>query len=319
MLKTILQIIPQLSSSELSNMERSLNGRFGKVAKKFGKGLAASLAGGGVIGAAVGLVDKVLNPLQETQEAIDRSLKSADDIVTNAKQFGSSAGKLARLRAMAGASGLEGHDLDVLITKFQGAVAASKADPNKPSAVRQFRNDTDMVESFFTFIQGLQKLDKNSQRIAQDEVFGEKQVLKMADFLGTSDWFKLSKSIGTASDGQLTKSLEKTADLNDLKDQLKAKADLNDMLAKGRLINEGMIRSQAKREELDKVRENQNIGNYTNLANISNATAEIGNMLREASIALAGSVSKFYDISNNIQKMSQSSVWKGIIKFMKVE
>lgn len=319
MLKSILNIIPKLSAGELSNMERSLNGRFTRVAKKFGKGLASTLAGGGVVGAAVSLVDKVLNPLQETQDAIDRTLKTADDLVTNAKQFGSTAGKLARLHAMGQATGLEPSDLDMLISKFQGAVAQAKLNPNEPSSVKQFRNDTDMVDSFFSFIQSLQKLDKNQQRLAQESVFGEKQVLKMADFLNTPDWFKLSKAIGPIGSGELDKSLNKTADLNDLKDTLKARNDLRDLLNKGSLINEGMIRQQADRQKIDLERENQNIANYKNLANISNATAEMGNMLRELTLAITGSVTKFYNLTDNVQKLSKSPLWNGIIKFIKAE
>lgn len=316
MFKEILQIIPRLSPGDLNNMERSLSSRFTRVAKKFGKGLGATLMGGGVAGAALGLIDKILNPLQETQDAIDRTLKAADDLSTNAKQFNSTTGNLARLRAMAQASGLEASDLDMLISKFQGAVAEAHQDPKKQTSVRQFANDKDMVESFFEFIQSLQKLDKNQQRLVQAEVFGEKQVLKMADFLNTPDWFKLARDIGPFDSGQISKSADKLADLNDTKDRLKARQDLKDLITKGSIINEGMVRAQAARQAMETKRENLQIKSYNDLAAISMAAAEVTNLVRNLTLSLTGAVVKFYDLEKNVRKLTESPAMRGIMKFI---
>ena len=209
-------------------MEKSLTTRFGRIAKKFGKGLVATLTGGGVAGLALGLIDKLLNPLKETQEAIDRVLAQGDDVVTNAKQFNTTAGKLFKLQQLAKSTGLDASQLDLLITKFQTAVAEAEADPNKQSAVRQFVGEKDTAEGFFKFIQSLQRLDKNAQVRAQQEVFGEKQILKMADFLNT-DFAKQSALIGGRSAEEFTPGLEKLGELNDLKDALAVKRENEDL------------------------------------------------------------------------------------------
>jgi hypothetical protein len=315
MFKEILQIQPKLAPNDLNQMERQLNGRFSRVAKRFGGGLMTALKGGGIVGAAIGLVDKILNPLKETQDAIDKTLKMSDDVVTNAKQFNTTAGKLFRLQQIAKSTGLDEGSLDVLITKFQTAVAEAAADPSKRTSVRQFVGQKDSAEAFFQFIQSLQKLDRNQQLLVQQEVFGEKQVLKMADFLST-DFAKQTKLIGGPTSAQLDPGLQKLGDLNDLKDVLEARRNLNDTFAKSARINEGMVRSQDVQEKLALDRENKQIQSYANLANISNASNEILNFAREAALNITGLVVKVTDLANNVKKLTESRAAKGIMKFL---
>lgn len=317
MFKEVLQIIPKLSSQALNTMERTLSGRFAKVAKKFGRGVAGVLMGGGVAGAALGLIDKILNPLKETQDAINRSLGAGDDAVTNAGQFGSSPGELLRLRAMAKSTGLEASDLDLLVSKFQGAIAEANADPNKPSAVRQYANDTNMTESFFQFIQTLSKMEKNQQRTIQAEVFGERQVLKMADFLGTKDWYQLAKGVGPIGAAQLDKSANNLGALNDEKDRLTAARELKDFLTKGSIIGPQMIAAEAKRLDFETRRENEKISDYQQLSEISMTMAKSLAILEKSSAALVGSVNKFYRIHDVIDKFEKGPLFKGIIHFIK--
>src|SRR4051812_39877327 len=134
--KEILQIIPRLSSSDLASMDATLSRRFSNIAKKFGKGLLATLTGGGIAGIGLGLIDKLLNPLKETQDAIDRTLKQGDDIVTYAKQFGTTSGKLYRLMQIAKSTGLDEGSFFMLLEKFQATVAEAAADPKKQTSVR---------------------------------------------------------------------------------------------------------------------------------------------------------------------------------------
>src|SRR5690606_31986576 len=122
----ILKIIPKIDAKDLKAMENTLSARFKKIAKGFGKGLASVIKGGGIAGIGLALIDKVLNPLKEVQDAIERTLKANDDVATNAKQFETTAGKLSKLIALGQATGLESEDLYKLISKFQGSVAGFK-------------------------------------------------------------------------------------------------------------------------------------------------------------------------------------------------
>lgn len=326
----ILKILPKLDTAALNSMENSLGNRFTRIAKKFGKGLTASLAGGGIAGLALGLIDKLLNPLKETQEAIDRVLSQGDDLVTNAKQFGTTAGKLFRLQQLAKSTGLDEGSLAVLIQKFQASIAEATADPTKQTAVRKFVEQApidpkrpelgnkavapkDIAESFFQFIQSLQKMDKNQQVLVQQEVFGEKQILKMADFLQT-DFEKQSKLLGGPTSEQLTPRLNKLGDLNDLKDLLAARRTLNDTFKKGGVINAGMVRSQDEQAKQELQKENNQIKGYQDLAAISMASTELVNLGKDLALKGASMLVKLTDLVAQAKALTNSRWVRGLLK-----
>ena len=311
MFTEILKIIPKLSAGDLNQMERNLGSRFTRVAKKFGKGLIGALTGGGIAGLALGLIDKLLNPLKDTQEAIDRTLKRSDDLVTAANQFGTTAGKLAKLQAFGKSTGLDETGLNILIEKFQTAVAEAAKDPNKQTSVRRFVGEKDTAEAFFQFIQGLQKLDKTQQVLVQQEVFGEKQILKMADFLQT-DFSRLATFFDKISNDTLTQAATKSAGLNDLQETLGAVRELNDLVNKSKLVNTGIITSRNRAEQLTLDKENQRIASYKSLATISEASTKILGIVDKGFLLLADLVTKVTNLSAIVQKLSFSRLFKGI-------
>lgn len=304
MFSEILKIIPKLETKDLANMERTLNSRFARVAKKFGGGIVNALKGGGIAGIALGLIDKLLNPLKETQEAMDKILKSSDDIVTNAKQFGTTSGRLFKLVQLGKSTGLEQDNLFQLITKFQGAVAQAHANPKDESvsSVRQFANDKDIAAAFFEFIQQLQKMDKNTQVLVQQQVFGEKQILKMADFLQT-DFGAQIKLLGAKPGDAYTPALDKLGGLNDLQDALAAKRELNDTVKKAGIMNEGMIRSRDKAEQILLNQENARIASYQNLQAISDTTTKIMGLVEQGVGLLGGFIAK---VTPMIQRLTDT-------------
>ncbi len=289
MFKEILKIIPRLENRDLQNMERTLNSRFQRVAKRFGSGLLSAIKGGGVVGLAVGIIDKILNPLKEVQESIDRALKVGDQASTQAGQFGTTAGSLFRLQQMAGAKGLDSDSLGVLITKFQTAVAQAAADPSNPTAVSNYVGKSDKAEAFFEFIQALQKLDKIDPDAAtrvQAEVFGEKQILKMAEFL-KADFRQLSDQIGGPSAEELSAGLGKLDVLDDRRNILKAKQETLDIMVKARALNRNTIDlfAQGDQNELD--RENKRLGSVDDLKKIAMASDKIVKLLEDGYLQLA--------------------------------
>lgn len=314
MFSEILKIIPRLETKDLANMERVLNSRFMRVAKKFGGGIMSVLKGGGIAGAGLALIDKLINPLKETQEAIDRTLKASDDLATNAKQFNTTAGRLAKLQAFGKSAGLDADSLAMLITKFQTSVAEAKADPNKATSVRNFVGEEDTAAAFFEFIQALQKMDKTQQLLVQQEVFGEKQILKMADFLN-SDFANVGKYFAKFNSATLTKDINKTGDLNDLNDTLAAVRELEDLSKKSKLINEGMITSRDRAERVALDRENQRIASYQNLQAISTTVDKIAGLI-EQGVAQIGKFITFATpminrLVESISKLSNSRLLKG--------
>ena len=319
MLSEVLKIIPKLDTKDLANMQRNLQSRFTKIAKGFGKGLMNVLKGGGVLGAGLALIDKILNPLKETQEAIDRMLSSSDDISTNAKQFNTSTGKLYKLIQLAKASGLDQDNLFQLITKFQGAVAQAKANPKDDavSSVRNFIGQEDTAEGFFNFIKSVQALDKNTQVLVQQQVFGEKQILKMADFL-QQDFEKLGKAIGIdkVTSARYGTSIDKMADLKDLDDILTTRREGQDVLRKAGIINEGMVRARDASERLNLEKENKRIQSYTDLQTISDTTTKIFGLVEQGVAMLGSLITTLTPMANRlieaIEKFMKSPMIRGV-------
>jgi hypothetical protein len=312
MFKEILKIIPRLETADLNRMERTLTQRFARVAKKFGGGLKKILTGGGVAGIAMVLINKIINPLKEVQDAIDRVLKQGDDLVTNAKQFGTTAGKLFKLQQVAASTGLDEDALFELIRKFQTAVAEAAADPLKPSAVRQYVGREDTAEAFFNFIQALQKIDKNQQIMVQQEVFGEKQILKMADFLQTNFADQL-KELRARPSEEYTPGLERLGKMSDLADTFKARQTLEDTLNKSKIITEGMVALNdiAARKELE--RENERIRSYKSIQTMDQAVKQIVNLIEQGLVLITDLVTQLKVFNDLIKKIPGSKFFRGIM------
>lgn len=319
MFSEILKIIPKLDPKDLQAMQNALQSRFTKLTKSFGKGLVNVLKGGGIAGIALGLIDKLLNPLKEVQEAIDRTLKTSDDLATNATQFNTTAGKLQKLVTLAKATGLDEQNLYTLITKFQTAVAGAKVNPNDPAnnSVRNFVGQDDTAEAFFGFIQQLQKMDRNQQVLVQQQVFGEKQILKMADFL-QQDFAKLAQRTGIdkVTSETLSKSIDKLANLSDLADALTARRENQDLINKSGVINEGMIQARDRSERLALQRENQRIQSYNDLAAISQTAEKIFTLVDQGVALLGNLISKvlpFIDkVTMAVDRLMKSPMVRGV-------
>lgn len=319
MFSEILKIIPKMDEKDLKGMQGALQGRFTKLAKGFGKGLKGALMGGGIAGIAVGLIDKLLNPLKEVQEAIDRTLNSSDDLATNAAQFNTSAGKLFKLVSLAKATGLDQDSLFTLLTKFQTAVAEARANPGDPanSAVANYTSQDDTAQAFFGFITQLQKMDKNTQVLVQKQVFGEKQILKMADFL-QQDFTALARQVGIdkVTAARLSGSINKLGGLADYKGILEARRGVGDIQAKAQVINGDMIRNMDKSAQIELDRENQKIKSYNDLAALSQTTASILFKVEEGVAMVGKFVAWVMPTMNNgirlFEMMLKAPIFRGV-------
>lgn len=292
MFTEILKIKPQLDNSQADSMERNLNGRFGKVAKKFGKGLVDAIKGGAIAGFVVGLIDKVLNPLQQVQEAIEKALHNGDDLSTFAKQFNTTEGNLSRLQAFGKASGLDAEGVRSLLAKFQAAVTNTVLDPSQPSSVRNFVGKKDTAESFFEFIQSLQQIRQNNPTKANAvelDVFGERQVLKASSFL-SADFNKLNtifRSAGAPSAERQTGAAQWLGTLQTNKDTLAAVSDQKDLVNKSGLINDRTISGLARRDDVDLGQENKGLSKFDSLQAISIENQKLMNLAVNQFLKLA--------------------------------
>ncbi len=300
MFSEILKIIPKVEGKDLNGMERSLNTRFSKVAKKFGSGLVSMLKGGAVVGAVTFLIDKILNPLGAVKDSINKALGTADDLKDFSVQFGTTSGKLAMLQALAGSKGLDPEGLRMLLVKFQLAVAKAAANPGESSSVINYVGKTDTAEAFFEFIQALHKLDDTQQTLVQAEVFGGRLISKSSDFLKSAGEFKgLSKVInglsGNVGTENLTAKIDATAEKKQGIDTYAAALGIRDLYTKGGLIKDTTINSLNAQALRTQNRENENLGNFKNLKHVDENIEKMSIMLERIYNWLSGPAAESMD------------------------
>lgn len=318
-IKDTLLLSTKLEQKDLNKMEQQLQSRFTRITKRFGKGMAGALKGGGLLGIGMSLINKLLNPLKEVQESIDRTLASAGDMDSQAEFLGTTSGRLSKLNTFASAKGLDSDALFNMLGKFQSAVVTARANPNDPTAVKNFTGYTDMAEGFFAFIQSLQKMSKDDQLRVQQNVFGDKQVLRAHDFLQT-DFTQLSKEFGNLDAKKMTESINKIKKLGDLEAVLTGRTKWDDVNNKASVMNRGIIyaRNEAEKETLK--RENERIAAYKDLQAVSLTAQKIAGLL-EKGVGIIGKfitvvTPKINAVVESIEKISTSNLVKGILKYI---
>lgn len=184
MIVEIMKVIPQISRSDLTKMTTTLQTRFTRIARSFGRTLRNVVMRGGPIGLALGFLTKLINPLQKIQESMERTLQQSGDIVANAERFGTTEGKLFRLRSAMRAKGIGDDDFYMMLTRFQTGVAKARQDPESASYLRGWVDTEDMAEGFFNFIQAVQQMtDKAAQAVILEEVFSRRRVPKLSSLM----------------------------------------------------------------------------------------------------------------------------------------
>lgn len=316
MFKEILQIIPTISSSDLSKMEQTLGKRFSSIAKKFGSGLKSAILGGGVTALAAGVINKLLNPLQEVQETMDKLLNRSSDLNAFAQQFGTTSGNLFKLEQLANAQGLSSETLRTLLLKFQNAVVQTKADPDQPSSVRNFLNEPDMAEAFLKFVQGLQSLTADQREFAEVSVFGERRILEASKFFGTKDFGKLQNNIGLNNNtDDYTSKINQNAKLSDYNKTLNARNDVATFMAelsKTQGMNGvSMVDLMNQRAQLALAKEIEDLGSLKNLEKLQISADKIGNTLEKGFLTI---LKHLPGIADALSDIADSKLVRGIVK-----
>ena len=317
MISEVLKIIPKLDTSALTRLERSLSSRFGRVAKRFGAGLKSAILGGGVTALALGVIDKLLNPLKETQDAIDKLLGEADNIATYAEEFKTTTGNLYNLTKLADAKGLEADQLYMLIGKFQSAVADAIKDPSLNTPVRNFAVEgADTAQMFFSFIQALKKLPGADRTVIENQVFGSKQSLKAAEFLN-ADFNQLISMLRLPNAKQATEKINKTAGLSDIADAAKTQREIDDFLKKTDLISMQNLQLQDLNERLKQQKERDKFGFYESMVRLDNNMLTITAQLEKLLLQAGRGVTSLDILLKKVDKIPGAKLMRGVLGFGK--
>lgn len=169
MFNEILRIKPVLDTATAKQMEDNLSVRFSRVAQRFGSGLR-SVIKGSFLGISLGLISKLLNPIEALEDKIKGLLGQGSDIRDFADRLKTSPGQLKQLEDVATSIGVTPDQFKDMLTKYAQAVEKGReelANPfQEPSAstiaIRQFVGEKDLVKSFTDFITSLQATGKGS-------------------------------------------------------------------------------------------------------------------------------------------------------------
>lgn len=314
MFEQILVIQPQVDPSALAKSERQMNTRFSKIARRFGDGLKAALTGGGITGLALGLIDKILNPLKETQDAIDKVLGRANDIKTLSEQFNTTPGNFFRIQQLAKAKGVDDQTLQMLIQKFQVAVAEAIADPTKDTSVRNFAiKGQDTAEAFFQFIQSMQKLSKDDQVRVQQDIFGERVVGRALEFFNEKNFTDLAKNLHLQPSNVYNPLIKKGSDLQDLEQTFSTRRDSDYFLQGLGKVNPGMIAGKDFDERERQQRELKKFDFYGSMVQMDLNVQKITAQLETLTLNVGKGITSLNGLTQVLMKIPGAKLMRGIL------
>lgn len=301
MFSEVLKIKPMIDNISLNKLYNTLNTRFQSVAKKFGQHLKNNairyLKNAAMGGALSFIAAKLLNPLKETQDAIQSTLDKADDVVSMAEQFGSTPGKFFKLQQIAAAKDVPPEMLNMMLTKFQ--VALAEARNGKQNEVSNFTGQKDTADAFFMFIQSLQKMTKDQQALIQASLFGERMIGKTAKFLNTDVVGLMNRTSAGISEDKLSKRLTATANVEDYQKEQNSIRQTRDFFKKSGMISNNTVDLMGISEQQKLDIENNRIANFKNVQNIDTAVNNISGKIDKMILEIGDIVQSFKEVKNS--------------------
>lgn len=293
----LMKIKPTLDGGDAAKMERDLNSRFTRVAKRFGQGLkkaGSMIRFGGMAGAIGAVLGSILNPLEEIDAALNNILAKGDNIQTKAGQYNTTAARYAKVQSAGRSAGIEENMLDMMLDRFQDMLG--KAKRGEDNALGNYKNETDTVVAFYKAIKNLQRVeDKDKRASMTSDIFGQKSVGKLAEFLDTDLDRRIRVLYRGTSNRAVNSSTKKLADLEEKQAILAARRDLRDMLDKAKIVNEEIVGEQDKLAQARLARENAQLGTYKEVAKMSETMEEIKTMITRLATVVFPAIEKSID------------------------
>lgn len=303
----ILDVKPKLSASEGKKLENDLNGRFARVAKKFGGALrtiGSKLRGMIAGGAVAGITAIMTNPIDNLNSTLDDTLKRYDDISSRARQLGVSSGQLYQATAIAKSAGIQEEDFRAMLTAY--AVKVGEAKEGKDQMLKEFVNE-DMLTGFFKMVRSLRELSPEKRAYFGAKILGEDDVAKLAELINTDVRQRHRQLFGNTTAEQTTRAIEKLAGTEGKQSIMRGRLDVENLLAKSQNITNETIKMQNEIERKKQETENMNFENYQAFARIQYATEESKVILADIQQKLAPAVEKGVGLLEKMYAWLQNS------------
>ena len=197
----LIKIKPTITAEDGRKMENDLNGRFKRVAKKFGGALRT--VGGALKGLLTGAaVAMIANPIEKLNEKLNSTLSYADQITTRAEAIGTSAGRLAQVETVAKSAGIS--NIDKILTRFQTGLAKARLGEDK--TLTQFTKYDDTLTAFLNVLKSLQGIKSADERtFAVQKIFGEENAAKMSELIAIDFAERWGQIFGEMDVGKIRK------------------------------------------------------------------------------------------------------------------
>jgi hypothetical protein len=160
----ILKIKPVMDDSSAKQMEMSLHSRFTRVARRFGSGLK-SVMKGTILGISLGLLNKILNPIEAIEEKIKTLLGHGMETRELAERLGAQTGEVEQLRNVAASMNVAPDKFNEILLQFAQGIEKARDELANPFqeksastlALAEYAKETNLVKSFKAFATSLQK------------------------------------------------------------------------------------------------------------------------------------------------------------------
>lgn len=310
----ILNVKPTISASDGRKLEKDLNGRFARVAKKFGGALrtvGSKLRGVIAGGAVAGITAMMANPIDSLNSTLDDTLKRYDDISSRAKQLGVSSGQLFQATAIARSAGIEEQDFRAMLTAY--AVKVGEAKAGQDQMLAEFVSE-DMLQGFFKMVRSLRDLTPEQRAYFGAKILGEDDVSKLAELINTDVEQRHREIFGSTTAEQTTRAIEKLAGTEGKQSILRGRLDVENLLAKSQTITDETVRMQNEIARKQQEAENVKFQNYQAFARIQLATEESKVILADIQQKIAPAVEKgvgLLEKSYNWLQNSKFGKWAG--------
>lgn len=310
----ILNVKPTVSASDGRKLENDLNGRFARVAKKFGGALrtvGSKLRGIIAGGAVAGIGAMMANPINELNSTLDDTLRKYDDISSRAKVLGVSSGQLYQATAIARSAGIEEADFRQMLTAY--AVKVGEARAGQDQMLAEFA-DKDMLTGFFEMVRSLRELNPEQRAYFGAKILGEDDVAKLAELINTDVKERHRELFGSTTTEQTTRAIEKLAGTEGKQSIMRGRLDIENLLAKSQSITTETVRLQTELARKQQEAENINLQNYQAFARIQLATEESKVILADIQQKIAPAVEKgvgLLEKSYNWLQNSKFGKWAG--------
>lgn len=214
-LNFIAKFQPVLDNNSVKKMEKDLHSRFKRVTDTFGKGLsnATKNIGKGLkfamgAGGLLGIISMLTNPLNSVIEQLDSTLALADEVQTNAKEYGATPAQYSTLINVLKSKGIDQEavamDIDILRSLQQ------QAKEGKDTTLSQFTNIAGGRQLYEEVLKSIMEIKDPTARYAKLEaIFGRKKAGKYRELLqqgqGGIDQLKAQLQTGPGYDQNIQK------------------------------------------------------------------------------------------------------------------